>query len=113
MLVAAIFIGSILAFLAMLLFLGLWAARRFSQKIPASELSKKVGTPDLIQAFVVVVASSATLIVYELAPSTALGRLLNEPFGLAIGLTLAGIGSTIAYVLVVLVIRRSRHSGNA
>ena len=113
MLTATIFIGSILAFLAVLLFLGLWAARRFSKKMPASELSKEMRAPDFIQAIVVVAACSAIFIVYELAPATSLGRLLNKPFGLAAGLTLGCIGTAIAYTFVVQVIRRIRRSGSA
>jgi drug/metabolite transporter (DMT)-like permease len=113
MLAVTIIIGSILAFLAMLLFLGLWAARRFSKKVPASELSKEMRAPDFIQAFLVVVVCSTIFVVYQLAPTTALGRLLNEPFGLAAGLTLGCIGTAIAYIFVVLAIRRIRRSGNA
>ena len=113
MVAATIFIGSILAFLAMLLFLGLWAARRFSKRIPSSELSKEMRAPDYIQAIVVVAVCSAIFIVYELAPATALGRLLNKPFGLAAGLTLGCIFTAIAYTFVVLAIRRIRRSGNA
>ena len=113
MLAATLFIGFILAFVGMLLLVGLWAARRFSKKAPASELSKKMRAPDFIQAFVVVVACSGILVVYQLAPTTALGRLLNEPFGLAAGLTLGCIGTSIAYAVVALVIRRIMDSGNA
>lgn len=106
-------VGAILAFLAMLLFLGLWAARRFSKRIPASELSREMRSPDFIQAIVVVAVCSAIFIVYELAPATPLGRLLNKPFGLAAGLTLGCIGTAIAYAFVALAIRRIRRSGNA
>jgi ABC-type enterochelin transport system permease subunit len=113
MVTVTIVIGAILAFLVALLFLGLWAARRFSKKLPASELSREMHATDFIQAIVVVVVCSAIFIVYELAPATPIGRLLNKPFGLAVGLTLGCIGTPIAYALVVLATRRIRRSGNA
>ena len=98
-----IVLGLILGALAALLFFGLWMARRFSRKTPASRLSRRLSLTDAISLGLLVLALVAIAAVRQLAPETSLGALLNTPTGLiaaVIGIWLLGTAAHVAIVML-------------
>ena len=104
-LVVTIIIAALLIFLALLMVVGLWLARRFSRGAPNSQLSKKLGPWDIIPLGFLVIAMTVGLAVRTLAPQSTLGSFLSTPLSLA----LAFLGLMLAHIAISVVIALARH----
>ena len=104
---------AILGFLAALLFVGLWLARRFSRRTPNSKLSKKLNGTDAVPLGLMVVAVMAITIARQMAPETPLGALLNTPVGFVAALVCAWIATIVVHVAIVVLVRLAQKSRGA